>query len=114
MATDNDLLEVEDYLDFELEGSGELVIAARAPISLLGEQYSFKFPNINHGEFKTTSKYYQYELGANLGSFDDEELQIPSKNYLFMSQMCYPDSGHPDAPIDFYVAEKILENRGVV
>ena len=36
-ATDNDLIEIEDSADFALSGSGELVIAARAPVEVMGE-----------------------------------------------------------------------------
>ena len=103
--TDNDLLEVEDKIDFELEGKGELVISARAPETVQGEDYSIKFPKYNIGGFKSSSYFYKYELNSNNEVFNDsDELQIPSHDSFFISEMCYPDSGHPDAPIDFYVA----------
>ena len=104
-ATDNDLIEIEDIIDFELEGQGELIVAARAPETVQGEEYSIKFPKYNIGAFKPSSYFYQYELDSNNEIFSDsDELQIPSKDSFFVSEMCYPDSGHPDAPIDFYVA----------
>ncbi len=102
---DNDLLEVGDKIDFELEGKGELVISARAPETVQGEDYSIKFPKYNIGGFKSSSYFYKYELNSNNEVFNDsDELQIPSHDSFFISEMCYPDSGHPDAPIDFYVA----------
>jgi|GEM_PF-6183154 len=103
--TDNDLIEVEDVLDFALFGSGELVIAARAPKALRGEEYSFKFPAKNGLETAFSGEYYAYVPGTNTGSFAGEELAVPGEEYLFLSQMCHPASGHPDAPMDVYVAD---------
>ena len=102
--TDNDLLEVTDSIDFVMSGKGELVISARAPKDVMGEKYSIKFPKHNIGKFDLESIYYNYELGTNYGSFSEDDLVIPTNDYLFATEMCYPDSGHPDAPIDFYVA----------
>ncbi|MBQ1524603.1 MAG: hypothetical protein IIZ55_05655, partial [Firmicutes bacterium] len=65
--TDNDLLEVEDVLDFALFGSGELVIAARAPKALRGEDYSFKFPSLEGLEAVSSREYYTYVPGSNPG-----------------------------------------------
>ncbi len=105
-ATDNDLIEVEDSMDFALSGSGELVIAARAPVKVMGENCSFKFPQINRGPIVPRSYFYSYTLGSNPGSFSDgDALIVPDKADLFDSTMCYPDSGHPDAPTDIYVAD---------
>ncbi len=104
-ATDNDLLEIEDSKDFILSGKGELVISARAPKEIKGENYSIKFPKHNIGKFTPASIFYNYTLGSNLGTIlDNDDLQIPSSDFFFTREMCYPDSGHPDAPIDFYVA----------
>ena len=105
-ATDNDLIEVEDSMDFALSGSGELVIAARAPVKVMGENCSFKFPQINRGPIVPRSYFYSYTLGSNPGSFSDgDALIVPDKADLFDSTMCYPDSGHPDAPMDIYVVD---------
>ena len=104
-ATDKDLLEIEDSKDFILSGKGELVISARAPKEIKGENYSIKFPKHNIGKFTPTSIFYNYTLGSNFGTISDaDDLQIPNSDYFFTKEMCYPDSGHPDAPIDFYVA----------
>lgn len=105
-ATDNDLIEIEDSADFELCGKGELIIAARSPVELKGEDYSFTFPVTNRGRIRATSDFYTYSLGSNKGSFSDADvLSVPDSSFLFKSEMCYPDSGHPDAPMDFYVAD---------
>ena len=104
--TDNDLIEVEDSLDFVLAGSGELVIAARAPKKLMGEEYSFKFPEINQGAINPRSKFYSYKVGSHQGAFSmGDELVIPSEEYLFETIMCNPASGHPDAPMAIYTAD---------
>jgi len=105
-ATDNDLIEVEDSMDFALSGSGELVIAARAPVEVMGETCSFKFPQINCGPIVPGSFFYRYTPGTSPGNFaDGDALTVPDGAYLFESTMCHPDSGHPDAPMDIYVAD---------
>ncbi len=105
-ATDNDLIEVEESMSFDLSGSGELVIAGRAPLDVMGEDCSFKFPQINRGPIFPGSFFYSYIPGSNPGSFTDgDALIVPDEAYLFESTMCYPDSGHPDAPMDIYVAD---------
>ncbi|MBR0129686.1 MAG: carbohydrate-binding domain-containing protein, partial [Firmicutes bacterium] len=104
--TDNDLIEIGESMDFRLSGSGELVIASRAPVELMGPEYSFKFPNRNLGDILPGSYFYSYTLGSKTGSFSDEDvLVIPDKDYLFLSEMCHPASGHPDAPMDIYLAD---------
>ena len=104
-AKDNDLIEVEDFADFVLEGEGELLIAARAPKALKGEEYSFKFPSLEGLEAVPSGEYYAYVPGSRSGSFSDGELVVPGESYLFVSEMCHPDSGHPDAPMDIYLAD---------
>jgi len=105
-AADNDLIQVADSMDFPLSGSGELVIAARAPVEVMGENCSFKFPQINRGPIVPGSFFYSYTLGSDPGDFEDgAALAVPDKGFLFASEMCYPDSGHPDAPMDIYVAD---------
>ena len=103
-ATDNDLIEVVDYTDFAFSGKGELVISARAPEDIMGEQYSFKFPTCNAGVFNKNSFYYDYSLNSNYGAFSTTKLVVPSEDYLFVDEMCYPDSGHPNAPMNIYVS----------
>ena len=104
--TDNDLIEVEDSLDFALSGTGELVIAARSPKKLMGEEYSFKFPEINRGPIAPISEFYSYKVGSHPGAFSmGDELVIPSEEYLFDTIMCSPASGHPDAPMAIYTAD---------
>ncbi|MBO4461100.1 MAG: S-layer homology domain-containing protein [Clostridiales bacterium] len=104
--TDNDLIEVENSLDFALSGSGELVISARSPKKLMGEQYSFKFPEVNQGAINPRSQFYTYKVGSHQGSFSmGDELVIPSEEYLFDTIMCSPASGHPDAPMAIYTAD---------
>lgn len=105
-STDNDLLEVADFTDFAISGSGELTIAARAPVELQGEAYSLKFPTENRGAIQSGSYFYDYTLGSHTGAMDEgDEVSVPDKGDLFASEMCYPDSGHPAAPIDFYVTD---------
>ncbi len=105
-ATDNDLIEVEDSLDFKISGSGELVIAARAPVDVKGEAYSFKFPTRNLGPIMPDSYFYSYVPGTVSGSFEEgEAVTVPDEAALFVSEMCHPASGHPDAPMDIYVAD---------
>ena len=105
-ATDNDLIEVEGSIDLDLNGSGELIIAARAPKELKGEEYSFKFPEINTGRINPMSEFYRYKVGSNPGSFSmGDELVIPGEEYLFDRIMCHPSSGHPDAPMFIYTAD---------
>ncbi len=103
-ATDNDLIEVEDSMDFALSGSGELVIAGRAPVEVRGEEYSFKFPQ-SPVPITPRSEFYSYTLGSNTGSFADDVLTVPDAEALFITEMCHPTSGHPDAPMDIYVAD---------
>ncbi len=93
--TDNDLIEIEDKAEFNISGSGKLVISARAPATIAGEEYAFHFPS-------DQSQYYDYALGQNSGSFD---ISVPESKYLFHEEMVYPGSGHPDAPISWYVAD---------
>ena len=105
-ATDNDLIEIEDSLDFTLSGRGELIIAGRAPLDVMGEDCSFKFPQLNCGPIVSKSFFYSYTPGSNPGSFSDgDTLIVPDASYLFESTLCYPDSGHPDAPMDIYVTD---------
>ncbi|MBO4579569.1 MAG: S-layer homology domain-containing protein [Clostridiales bacterium] len=104
--TDNDLIEVEDSLDFALSGTGELVIAARSPKKLMGEEYSFKFPEINRGPIAPISEFYSYKVGSHPGAFSmGDELEIPGEDYIFDRIMCHPASGHPDAPMAIYTAD---------
>ena len=103
--TDNDLLEVEGVMDFALFGSGELVIAARAPKALKGGEYSFKFPSLDGLEAVSSREYYTYVPGSNPGSFAADELTVPGEGYMLVSEMCHPASGHPDAPMDIYAAD---------
>ncbi|MBP5654137.1 MAG: hypothetical protein J6X33_01355, partial [Clostridiales bacterium] len=105
-ATDNDLIEVEGSIDLDLKGSGELIIAARAPKELKGEEYSFKFPETNMGKINPMSEFYTYKIGSNPGTFSmGDELVIPDEEYIFDRIMCHPSSGHPDAPMFIYTAD---------
>ena len=105
-ATDNDLIEVEGSIDLDLKGSGELIIAARAPKELKGEEYSFKFPVLNQSGITSESQFYTYKIGSNPGTFSmGDELVIPGEEYVFDKIMCHPSSGHPDAPMDIYTAD---------
>lgn len=92
--TDNDLIEVEDSIKFNISGVGKLVISARAPVSVQGENSAYHFPGKN-------GEYFDYKIGSKLGSFN---MNVPDKEYLFYNEYLRPASGHPEAPIDWYVA----------
>lgn len=97
---DNDVIELTDTLEINISGEGELVISARAPKTLNGPEYAFKFP------YKSEKKeYLTYTLNDNVGTFNSDELEVPSSKYLFYKRdLIHPSSGHPDAPINYYVA----------
>ncbi|NLY09291.1 MAG: hypothetical protein GXZ11_05265 [Tissierellia bacterium] len=104
--TDNDLIEVVDETVFDLSGSGELIISARAPFQIIGTEKSLKFPIANlFKEVTANSEFYSYELKNNGEKFSlGEKVVVPDESYLFLDEMCYTGSGHPDAPINIYMS----------
>lgn len=86
--TDNDVIEVEDELYLDITGSGEMIISGRSPLTLKGTKYAFKFPE--------NSNYLEYEINSNYGDYN---------NYLFYHlDNVITGSGHPTAPMDYYVS----------
>ena len=65
-ATDNDIIEIEDYMEFNINGKGQLIISGRAPINLRGNEYAFKFPEQNfRKEIGNYSEFLNYEINSN-------------------------------------------------
>ena len=102
--TDKDLIELENVLTFELQGKGNLVISARAPKTVSDESMAVKFPNSNFMKTITMdSECYTYDMDSNVCTLSNVKI-VPDKSNLFKSVIAYPGSGHPVAPIDYYVA----------
>lgn len=104
--TDNDVIEVEKEIYLNISGKGKLIISARSPLTLRGKEYAFKFPKDNYGtSINENSNFIEYKINSNIGSFSDNNLIIPNREYLFYHlENVVTGSGHPTAPMDYYVS----------
>jgi len=95
--TDNDVIEVEDELYLDIVGFGKLTISGRSPLTLKGKEFAFKFPEDNYlKKIDDNSNYLNYEINSNYGDYN---------NYLFYHlDNVVTGSGHPTAPMDYYVS----------
>ena len=101
--TDNDVIEIEDSQEFNITWEGKLIISGRCPSKLLWTEYAFMFPL--KWDVNDNYPFFEYELDSNTATFSDVSLEIPSEEYLFYKiNNVHTISGHPSAPMYYYVA----------